>query len=194
MTLFYIFLCNADIVSAFQNTFRTHSVFLSLWQFCKMLVFLFTSAVAPDFSNSVLKAQTLARQGGDVLIECRPRMSPRGMISWRKGKEALRESHRYFYQPISLCLFIKVIQTEQYDSGQTEVCYWSKVIHIKPSQHNSRCICMYFILKRKKTPFSQHRITSKVLEQSTNLWSLKLFYKLFEFSRKFSPPNVVVQH
>uniref|UniRef100_A0A671TDE3 Contactin-4-like n=1 Tax=Sinocyclocheilus anshuiensis TaxID=1608454 RepID=A0A671TDE3_9TELE len=52
------------------------------------------TAVAPDFSNNVLKAQTLARQGGDVLIECRPRMSPRGMISWRKGKEALRESHR----------------------------------------------------------------------------------------------------
>ncbi|XP_076840521.1 contactin-3 isoform X3 [Brachyhypopomus gauderio] len=51
-------------------------------------------AVPPDFSDSVLKAQTLARQGGDVLIECRPRMSPRGMISWRKGKEALRESHR----------------------------------------------------------------------------------------------------
>ncbi|XP_016386709.1 contactin-3-like [Sinocyclocheilus rhinocerous] len=49
------------------------------------------TAVAPDFSNNVLKAQTLARQGGDVLIECRPRMSPRGMISWRKGKEALRE-------------------------------------------------------------------------------------------------------
>uniref|UniRef100_A0A8C7E110 Contactin 3a, tandem duplicate 1 n=1 Tax=Oncorhynchus kisutch TaxID=8019 RepID=A0A8C7E110_ONCKI len=37
---------------------------------------------------------TLARQGGDVLIECRPKMSPHGMISWRKGKEALRESHR----------------------------------------------------------------------------------------------------
>ncbi len=70
------------------------SVNLSFCQFCKMLVFLFTSAVAPDFSNSVLKAQTLARQGGDVLIECRPRMSPHGMISWRKGKEALRESHR----------------------------------------------------------------------------------------------------
>uniref|UniRef100_A0A673MXU9 Contactin-3-like n=1 Tax=Sinocyclocheilus rhinocerous TaxID=307959 RepID=A0A673MXU9_9TELE len=49
------------------------------------------TAVAPDFSNNVLKAQTLARQGGDVLIECRPRMSPRGMISWRKGKEALLE-------------------------------------------------------------------------------------------------------
>lgn len=51
-------------------------------------------AIAPDFSQSLLKAQTLARQGGDVLIECKPRMSPRGVISWRKGKEALRESHR----------------------------------------------------------------------------------------------------
>lgn len=61
---------------------------------------LFLSAIAPDFSQSLLKAQTLARQGGDVLIECKPRMSPRGVISWRKGKEALRESHRY---QVSLC-------------------------------------------------------------------------------------------
>lgn len=52
-------------------------------------------AIAPDFSQNLLKAQTLARQGGDILIECKPRMSPRGVISWRKGKEALRESHRY---------------------------------------------------------------------------------------------------
>ncbi|XP_034029119.1 contactin-4 [Thalassophryne amazonica] len=51
-------------------------------------------AIAPDFSQNLLKAQTLARQGGDVLIECKPRMSPRGVISWRKGKDALRESHR----------------------------------------------------------------------------------------------------
>ncbi|XP_022062287.1 contactin-4 isoform X2 [Acanthochromis polyacanthus] len=51
-------------------------------------------AIAPDFSQNLLKPQTLARQGGDVLIECKPRMSPRGVISWRKGKEALRESHR----------------------------------------------------------------------------------------------------
>ncbi|XP_013871250.1 contactin-4 isoform X1 [Austrofundulus limnaeus] len=51
-------------------------------------------AIAPDFSQNLLKAQTLARQSGDVLIECKPRMSPRGVISWRKGKEALRESHR----------------------------------------------------------------------------------------------------
>ncbi|KAF3696754.1 Contactin-4 Brain-derived immunoglobulin superfamily protein 2 [Channa argus] len=51
-------------------------------------------AISPDFSQNLLKAQTLARQGGDVLIECKPRMSPRGVISWRKGKEALRENHR----------------------------------------------------------------------------------------------------
>ncbi|XP_040009747.1 contactin-4 isoform X2 [Xiphias gladius] len=51
-------------------------------------------AIAPDFSQNLLRAQTLARQGGDILIECKPRMSPRGVISWRKGKEALRESHR----------------------------------------------------------------------------------------------------
>ncbi|XP_028309025.1 contactin-4 isoform X1 [Gouania willdenowi] len=51
-------------------------------------------AIAPDFSQNLVKVQTLARQGGDVLIECKPRMSPRGVISWRKGKEALRESHR----------------------------------------------------------------------------------------------------
>ncbi|XP_054625630.1 contactin-4-like isoform X2 [Dunckerocampus dactyliophorus] len=51
-------------------------------------------AIAPDFSQNLLKTQTLARQSGDVLIECKPRMSPWGVISWRKGKEALRESHR----------------------------------------------------------------------------------------------------
>uniref|UniRef100_A0A8C7Y654 Contactin 3a, tandem duplicate 1 n=1 Tax=Oryzias sinensis TaxID=183150 RepID=A0A8C7Y654_9TELE len=51
-------------------------------------------AIAPDFSQNLVKAQTLARQGGDVLMECKPRMSPRGVISWRKGEEAIRESHR----------------------------------------------------------------------------------------------------
>ncbi|KAM9828389.1 contactin-4 isoform X2 [Syngnathus typhle] len=51
-------------------------------------------AIAPDFSQNLLKAQTLARQSGDVLIECKPKMSPWGVISWRKGKEALRDNHR----------------------------------------------------------------------------------------------------
>uniref|UniRef100_A0A665W8G3 Contactin 4 n=1 Tax=Echeneis naucrates TaxID=173247 RepID=A0A665W8G3_ECHNA len=37
---------------------------------------------------------TLVKVGGDVLIECKPKMSPWGVISWRKGSEPLRESTR----------------------------------------------------------------------------------------------------
>ncbi|XP_059426589.1 contactin-4 isoform X3 [Carassius carassius] len=51
-------------------------------------------AVAPDFSQNQLKSHTLVKEGGDVLIECKPKMSPRGMISWRKGNDALRENSR----------------------------------------------------------------------------------------------------
>uniref|UniRef100_A0A4W6FMC9 Contactin 4 n=1 Tax=Lates calcarifer TaxID=8187 RepID=A0A4W6FMC9_LATCA len=51
-------------------------------------------AVAPDFSHNQLRSQTLVKVGGDVLIECRPKMSPWGVISWRKGSEPLRESSR----------------------------------------------------------------------------------------------------
>ncbi|GLD62147.1 contactin-4-like isoform X1 [Lates japonicus] len=50
-------------------------------------------AVAPDFSHNQLRSQTLVKVGGDVLIECRPKMSPWGVISWRKGSEPLRESN-----------------------------------------------------------------------------------------------------
>uniref|UniRef100_A0A8B9HCJ7 Contactin 3a, tandem duplicate 1 n=1 Tax=Astyanax mexicanus TaxID=7994 RepID=A0A8B9HCJ7_ASTMX len=83
------------------------------------------NAVAPDFSDSVLKAQTLARQGGDVLIECRPRMSPRGMISWRKGKEALRESHRY--QSCFMSFRPHIMQRKQvhiYSFKSSEINIW----------------------------------------------------------------------
>ncbi|TNN78604.1 Contactin-3 [Liparis tanakae] len=51
-------------------------------------------AVAPDFSHNQLRSQTLVKVGGDVLIECKPKMSPWGVISWRKGSETLRESNR----------------------------------------------------------------------------------------------------
>ncbi|XP_026068965.1 contactin-4 isoform X1 [Carassius auratus] len=51
-------------------------------------------AVAPDFFQNQLKSHTLVKEGGDVLIECKPKMSPRGTISWRKGNDALRESSR----------------------------------------------------------------------------------------------------
>ncbi|KAF3689443.1 Contactin-4 Brain-derived immunoglobulin superfamily protein 2 [Channa argus] len=50
-------------------------------------------AVAPDFSHNQLRSQTLVKVGGDVLIECKPKMSPWGVISWRKGSEPLRESN-----------------------------------------------------------------------------------------------------
>ncbi|XP_051752439.1 contactin-4 isoform X2 [Ctenopharyngodon idella] len=50
--------------------------------------------IAPDFSQNQLKGLTLVKEGGDVLIECKPKMSPRGTISWRKGNDALRESSR----------------------------------------------------------------------------------------------------
>ncbi|KAL0978657.1 hypothetical protein UPYG_G00173550 [Umbra pygmaea] len=51
-------------------------------------------AVAPDFSQNQLRSHTMVKEGGDVLIECQPKMSPWGVISWRKGSEALRESDR----------------------------------------------------------------------------------------------------
>lgn len=54
----------------------------------------FLSAVAPDFSHNQLKSQTLVKVGGDVLIECKPKMSPWGVIFWRKGSEPLRENNR----------------------------------------------------------------------------------------------------
>ncbi|XP_075952499.1 contactin-4 [Anarhichas minor] len=51
-------------------------------------------AVAPDFSHNQLRSQTLVKVGGDALIECKPKMSPWGVISWRKSSEPLRESNR----------------------------------------------------------------------------------------------------
>ncbi|XP_070695548.1 contactin-4 [Pempheris klunzingeri] len=51
-------------------------------------------AVAPDFSHSQLRSQTLVKVGGDVLVECKPKMSPWGVVSWRKGSEPLQESNR----------------------------------------------------------------------------------------------------
>uniref|UniRef100_I3KWM9 Contactin 4 n=1 Tax=Oreochromis niloticus TaxID=8128 RepID=I3KWM9_ORENI len=46
-------------------------------------------AVAPDFSHNQLRSQTLVKVGGDALVECKPKMSPWGVISWRKGSEPL---------------------------------------------------------------------------------------------------------
>uniref|UniRef100_A0A669D5Y8 Contactin 4 n=1 Tax=Oreochromis niloticus TaxID=8128 RepID=A0A669D5Y8_ORENI len=51
-------------------------------------------AVAPDFSHNQLRSQTLVKVGGDALVECKPKMSPWGVISWRKGSEPLQETDR----------------------------------------------------------------------------------------------------
>ncbi|KAI5619495.1 contactin-4 precursor, partial [Silurus asotus] len=51
-------------------------------------------AVAPDFGANLLKSHILVKEGGDVLIDCRPKMSPRGLITWKKGSETLRENSR----------------------------------------------------------------------------------------------------
>uniref|UniRef100_A0A8C7YPM0 Contactin 4 n=1 Tax=Oryzias sinensis TaxID=183150 RepID=A0A8C7YPM0_9TELE len=50
-------------------------------------------AAAPDFSHNQLRSQTMVKVGGDVLVECRPKMSPWGVISWRKGSEPLQQSN-----------------------------------------------------------------------------------------------------
>lgn len=52
--------------------------------------------MAPDFGANLLKSHILVKEGGDVLIDCRPKMSPRGLITWKKGNDALRENSRYF--------------------------------------------------------------------------------------------------
>ncbi|KAM7402585.1 hypothetical protein PAMP_017809 [Pampus punctatissimus] len=57
-----------------------------------------------DFSHNQLRSQTLVKVGGDVLIECKPKMSPWGVISWRKGSEPLQESNSCRYTEVSLLL------------------------------------------------------------------------------------------
>uniref|UniRef100_A0A8C6UJ02 Contactin 4 n=1 Tax=Neogobius melanostomus TaxID=47308 RepID=A0A8C6UJ02_9GOBI len=68
-------------------------------------------AVAPDFSLSQLKSQTLVKVGGDVLIECKPKMSPWGVISWRKGTDS--QEHRSTLQSGNL----RIWNATKTDSG-----------------------------------------------------------------------------
>ncbi|XP_075794797.1 contactin-4 isoform X5 [Pelodiscus sinensis] len=51
-------------------------------------------AVGPDFSKTLLKRLTLVKVGGEVIIECKPKASPRPTYTWKKGKEILRENER----------------------------------------------------------------------------------------------------
>lgn len=54
----------------------------------------FLSAIGPDFSKTLLKKLTLVKVGGEVIIECKPKASPRPTYSWKKGKDILRENER----------------------------------------------------------------------------------------------------
>nr|XP_021505052.1 contactin-4-like [Meriones unguiculatus] len=52
-------------------------------------------AESPDFSRTLLKRMTLVKVGGEVVIECKPKASPRPVYTWRKGRELLRENERW---------------------------------------------------------------------------------------------------
>ncbi|XP_043933946.1 contactin-4 isoform X2 [Protopterus annectens] len=51
-------------------------------------------ATGPDFSINPLKPLTLVKVGGDVIIDCNPKASPRPTIIWKKGYELLLENDR----------------------------------------------------------------------------------------------------
>ncbi|KAF4792077.1 Contactin-4 [Turdus rufiventris] len=51
-------------------------------------------AIGPDFSKTLVKKLTLVKVGGEVIIECKPKASPRPTYSWKKGKDILRENER----------------------------------------------------------------------------------------------------
>ncbi|XP_069062463.1 contactin-4-like isoform X2 [Pleurodeles waltl] len=51
-------------------------------------------AVGPDFSKTFVKRQTLAKVGGAVIVECKPKASPRPSITWKKGRDILKENER----------------------------------------------------------------------------------------------------
>ncbi|VCX05364.1 unnamed protein product [Gulo gulo] len=55
-------------------------------------------AVGPDFSRTLLKRVTLVKVGGEVVIECKPKASPKPVYTWKKGRDILRENERYYLE------------------------------------------------------------------------------------------------
>ncbi|KAM5279794.1 contactin-4 isoform 4-T4 [Ctenodactylus gundi] len=51
-------------------------------------------AAGPDFSRTLLKRVTLVKVGGEVVIECKPKASPKPVYTWKKGRDILRENER----------------------------------------------------------------------------------------------------
>ncbi|EGV92025.1 Contactin-4 [Cricetulus griseus] len=71
-------------------------------------------AESPDFSRTLLKRVTLVKVGGEVIIECKPKASPRPVYTWRKGREILRENERI---TISEDGNLRIINVTKSDAG-----------------------------------------------------------------------------
>ncbi|XP_032555355.1 contactin-6-like isoform X2 [Chiroxiphia lanceolata] len=54
-------------------------------------------AAAPDFSKNPVKKTSVVQVGGEVTIGCKPRASPRAVVTWRKGSEVLHQNKRVVF-------------------------------------------------------------------------------------------------
>ncbi|XP_032181457.1 contactin-4 isoform X3 [Mustela erminea] len=71
-------------------------------------------AVGPDFSRTLLKRVTLVKVGGEVVIECKPKASPKPVYTWKKGRDILRENERI---TISEDGSLKIVNVTKSDAG-----------------------------------------------------------------------------
>ncbi|KAM6169415.1 contactin-4 isoform 3-T3 [Rhynchocyon petersi] len=71
-------------------------------------------AVGPDFSRTLLKRVTLVKVGGEVVIECKPKASPKPIYAWKRGREMLRENERI---TISEDGSLRIVNVTKSDAG-----------------------------------------------------------------------------
>ncbi|XP_021121711.1 contactin-4 isoform X3 [Heterocephalus glaber] len=71
-------------------------------------------AAGPDFSRTLLKRLTLVKVGGEVVIECKPKASPKPVYTWKKGRDLLRENERI---TISEDGNLRIINVTKSDAG-----------------------------------------------------------------------------
>uniref|UniRef100_A0A5F4VZ43 Contactin 4 n=1 Tax=Callithrix jacchus TaxID=9483 RepID=A0A5F4VZ43_CALJA len=71
-------------------------------------------AVGPDFSRTLLKRLTLVKVGGEVVIECKPKASPKPVYTWKKGRDILKENERI---TISEDGNLRIINVTKSDAG-----------------------------------------------------------------------------
>ncbi|KAM6176592.1 contactin-4 isoform 3-T3 [Erethizon dorsatum] len=71
-------------------------------------------AAGPDFSRTLLKRVTLVKVGGEVVIECKPKASPKPVYTWKKGRDILRENERVI---ISEDGNLRIINVTKSDAG-----------------------------------------------------------------------------